>query len=151
MLGLDGIAAGAAAVGCAAQMVGFAVTSYRANGVGGLLSQGIGTSMLQFGNIMKRPQILLAPTLAGAVLGPISTCVFKMTNTPAGAGMGTSGLVGQFGAWSAMHESFGAGKTVGLIVLMHIVAPAVLSLVFHLIFKKIGLVKDEYLKLEQPK
>ena len=151
MLGLDGIAAGAAAVGCAAQMVGFAVTSYRANGVGGLLSQGIGTSMLQFGNIMKRPQILLAPTLAGAILGPISTCVFKMTNTPTGAGMGRSGLVGQFGAWSAMHESFGAGKTGGLIVLMHIVAPAVLSLVFHLIFKKIGLVKDEYLKLEQPK
>ena len=146
-----GIAAGAAAVGCAAQMVGFAVTSFRANGVGGLLSQGIGTSMLQFGNIMKRPQILLAPTLAGAILGPISTCVFKMTNTPTGAGMGTSGLVGQFGAWSAMHASFGSGKTVGLIVLMHIVAPAVLSLVFHLIFKKIGLVKDEYLKLEQPK
>ena len=150
MLGLDGIAAGAAAVGCAAQMVGFAVTSFRANGVGGLLSQGIGTSMLQFGNIMKRPQILLAPTLAGAILGPISTCVFKMTNTPTGAGMGTSGLVGQFGAWSAMHESFGAGKTIGLILLMHVAAPAVLSLAFHLIFKKIGLVKDEFLKLEQP-
>lgn len=150
MLGLDGIAAGAAAVGCAAQMVGFAVTSFRANGVGGLLSQGIGTSMLQFGNIMKRPQILLAPTLAGAILGPISTCVFRMTNTPTGAGMGTSGLVGQFGAWSAMHESFGAGKTIGLILLMHVAAPAVLSLAFHLIFKKIGLVKDEFLKLEQP-
>lgn len=151
MLGLDGIAAGAAAVGCAAQMVGFAVTSFRANGVGGLFSQGIGTSMLQFGNIMKRPQILLAPTLAGAILGPISTCVFQMTNTPTGAGMGTSGLVGQFGAWSAMHETFGAGKTIGLILLMHIAAPAVLSLVFHLIFKKVGLVKDEFLKLEQPK
>ena len=150
MLGLDGIAAGAAAVGCAAQMVGFAVTSFRANGVGGLLSQGIGTSMLQFGNIMKRPQILLAPTLAGAILGPISTCVFRMTNTPTGAGMGTSGLVGQFGAWSAMHESFGAGKTIGLILLMHIAAPAVLSLLLHLIFKKVGLVRDEYLKLEQP-
>ncbi len=149
-LGRDGIAAGAAAVGCAAQMVGFAVTSFRANGVGGLLSQGIGTSMLQFGNIMKRPQILLAPTLAGAILGPISTCVFRMTNTPTGAGMGTSGLVGQFGAWSAMHESFGAGKTIGLILLMHVAAPAVLSLAFHLIFKKIGLVKDEFLKLEQP-
>ena len=151
MLGLEGIAAGAAAVGCAAQMVGFAVTSFRANGVGGLLSQGIGTSMLQFGNIMKRPQILLAPTLAGAILGPISTCVFKMTNTPTGAGMGTSGLVGQFGAWSAMHESFGAWQTIGLILLMHIAAPALLSLVLHLIFKKVGLVKDEFLKLEQPK
>ena len=148
MLGIDGIAAGAAAVGCAAQMVGFAVTSFKANGVGGLLSQGLGTSMLQFGNIMKRPQILLAPTLAGAILGPISTCVFKMTNTATGAGMGTSGLVGQFGAFSAMSESFSAAQTILLILLMHIVAPAVLSLLFHLLFKKVGLVKDEYLKLE---
>lgn len=151
MLGIDGIAAGAAAVGCAAQMVGFAVTSFKANGVGGLLSQGLGTSMLQFGNIMKRPQILLAPTLAGAILGPISTCVFKMTNTATGAGMGTSGLVGQFGAFSAMSESFSAVQTVLLILLMHIVAPAVLSLLFHLLFKKVGLVKDEYLKLESIK
>ncbi len=150
MLGIDGIAAGAAAVGCAAQMVGFAVTSFKANGVGGLISQGIGTSMLQFGNIMKRPQILLAPTLAGAILGPVSTCVFKMTNTPSGAGMGTSGLVGQFGAYSAMSETFGSKETIGLIILMHIVAPAVLSLIFHLIFKKIGLVKDEYLSLKNP-
>lgn len=148
MLGIDGIAAGAAAVGCAAQMVGFAVTSFKANGVGGLLSQGLGTSMLQFGNIMKRPQILLAPTLAGAILGPVSTCIFKMTNTATGAGMGTSGLVGQFGAFSAMSESFSAVQTVLLILLMHIVAPAVLSLLFHLLFKKVGLVKDEYLKLE---
>ncbi len=149
MLGLDGIAAGAAAVGCAAQMVGFAVTSYKANGVGGLISQGLGTSMLQFGNIMKRPQIVLAPTLAGAILGPISTCVFKMTNIPSGAGMGTSGLVGQFGAYSAMSESFGNTKTIILIVIMHFIAPAILSLVFHLIFKKIGLVKDEYLSLKK--
>ncbi len=147
MLGIDGIAAGAAAIGCAAQMIGFAVTSYKSNGVGGLLSQGLGTSMLQFGNIMKRPQILLAPTLAGAILGPVSTCVFKMTNTPTGAGMGTSGLVGQFGAFSAMSESFGVAKTVLLIILMHVVAPAVLSILFHLLFKKIGIVKDEYLKL----
>lgn len=149
MLGLEGIAAGAAAVGCCAQMVGFAVTSFKANGVGGLISQGIGTSMLQFGNIMKHPQIALAPTLAGAVLGPVSTCLLKMTNTPSGAGMGTSGLVGQFGAYSAMADSFGEGKTVLLIVLMHIIAPAALSLIFHIIFKKIGLVKDEYLKLEK--
>lgn len=149
MLGLEGIAAGAAAVGCCAQMVGFAVTSFKVNGVGGLISQGIGTSMLQFGNIMKHPQIALAPTLAGAVLGPVSTCLLKMTNTPSGAGMGTSGLVGQFGAYSAMAESFGSAKTVILIVVMHVVAPAVLSLLFHFVFKKIGLVKDEYLKLEK--
>ncbi len=147
MLGIDGIAAGAAAVGCAAQMVGFAVTSFKVNGVGGLISQGVGTSMLQFGNIMKHPQIVLAPTLAGAVLGPVSTCLLKMTNTPTGAGMGTSGLVGQFGAYSAMAETFGNFESIILIVVMHVVAPAILSLVFHLTFKKIGLVKDEYLKL----
>lgn len=150
MLGLDGIAAGAAAVGCAAQMVGFAVTSYKANGIGGLISQGLGTSMLQFGNIMKRPQILLAPTLAGAVLGPVSTCLLKMTNIPAGAGMGTSGLVGQFGAYTAMSESFGSVKTVVLIVVMHFIAPAALSYVFHIAFKKMGIVKDEYLRLKKP-
>lgn len=149
MLGLEGIAAGAAAVGCCAQMVGFAVTSYKANGIGGLISQGLGTSMLQFGNIMKHPQIALAPTLAGAVLGPVSTCILKMTNTPSGAGMGTSGLVGQFGAYSAMAQDFGSTKTVILIVVMHVIAPAVLSLVFHSIFKKIGFVKDEYLTLEK--
>lgn len=150
MLGINDIAAGAAAVGCAAQMIGFGVTSFKANGVGGLVSQGIGTSMLQFGNIMRHPQIVLAPTLAGAILGPVSTCVLKMTNTATGAGMGTSGLVGQFGAYSAMSEGFGSSKAIGLIVLMHIVAPAILSLVFHLIFKKVGLVKDEYLRLEKP-
>ena len=148
MLGLEGIAAGAAAVGCAAQMVGFAVTSYKANGMGGLISQGLGTSMLQFGNIMKRPQIVLAPTLAGAILGPVSTCVLKMTNNPSGAGMGTSGLVGQFGAYSSMSESFGTVKTLVMIIVMHFIAPAVLSLIFHFIFKKIGLVKDEYLSLK---
>ncbi len=147
MLGIDGIAAGAAAVGCAAQMVGFAVTSFRANGVGGLISQGLGTSMLQFGNIMRHPQIILAPTLAGAVLGPISTCVLKMTNTPSGAGMGTSGLVGQFGAISAMGENI---ETVITVAVMHFIAPALLSLLFHLVFKKLGIVKDEYLSLKKP-
>lgn len=150
MLGIDGIAAGAAAVGCAAQMVGFAVTSFKANGMGGLISQGLGTSMLQFGNIMRHPQILFAPTLAGAVLGPVSTCILKMTNTPSGAGMGTSGLVGQFGAFSAMNQSHGATQTVIMIAVMHFIAPAVLSLVFHFIFKKLGIVKDEYLSLKKP-
>lgn len=150
MLGLDGIAAGAAAVGCAAQMIGFAVTSYKANGVGGLVSQGVGTSMLQFANIMKHPQIVIAPTLAGAILGPVSTCVLKMTNTPTGAGMGTSGLVGQFGAYSAMSESFGSTKSIILIVVMHVIAPAILSLLIHFALKKLGIVKDEYLKLDKP-
>lgn len=150
MLGLDGIAAGAAAVGCAAQMVGFAVTSFKANGFGGLISQGLGTSMLQFSNIMKHPQILLAPTLAGAVLGPVSTCLLKMTNNPTGAGMGTSGLVGQFGAYASMSESFGSIYTLVLIAVMHFVLPAALSLAFHFAFKKLRIVKDEYLRLDTP-
>ena len=149
MLGIDGIAAGAAAVGCACQMVGFAVTSYKTNKMGGLISQGLGTSMLQFGNIMLHPQIALAPTLASAVLGPISTCVFKMTNNSSGAGMGTSGLVGQFGAYASMADDFGKAQAIILIVLMHFVFPAILSLAFHFIFKKIGWVKDEYLRLNK--
>lgn len=140
-LGLDGLAAGAAAVGCSAQMIGFAVISWRENKWSGLLSQGLGTSMLQFGNIMRRPQIWIAPTLAGAVLGPISTAVFGMTNNAMGAGMGTSGLVGQFGAWASMSQTFGTWATLGLILLMHFVLPAVLALCFNEILRKIGWVK----------
>lgn len=148
MLGLDGLAGGAAAIGCCAQMVGFAVTSFKANGIGGLISQGLGTSMLQFSNILRHPQILIAPTLAGAILGPVSTCLLKMTNTPSGSGMGTSGLVGQFGAWAAMSDSFGPLYTILSIVLMHIIAPAALSLLIHFALKRVGLIKDAYLKLE---
>lgn len=94
-LGLEDLAAGAATVGCSAQMIGFAVASYRENKMGGLIAQGIGTSMLQIPNIVKNPLIWLPPTIASAILGPISTVVFKMRNNPIGAGMGTSGLVGQ--------------------------------------------------------
>lgn len=139
MLGISGLAAGAATVGCCAQMIGFAVTSYKDNGVGGLLSQGIGTSMLQFGNIMKKPAILIAPTLTAAILGPLSTVVFKMTNTPIGSGMGTSGLVGQFGTISAMGTDF---MTVILpMLLLHIILPAILALIIDKLVRKIGLVK----------
>ena len=101
MLGLNGLAAGAATVGCAAQMVGFAVTSFKDNGWGGVLAQGLGTSMLQIPNVMRKPQILIAPTLAGAILGPIATVALKMENIPIGAGMGTAGLVGQFGTFES--------------------------------------------------
>ena len=93
MLGIDGLAAGAATAGCCAQMIGFAVISYSDNGPGGFISQGIGTSMLQIGNIVRKPVIWLAPTLTAAILGPVSTVVLKMTNNALGAGMGTSGLV----------------------------------------------------------
>ncbi len=146
-LGLSGLAAGAACVGCCAQMVGFAAQSYRDNGVGGLLSQGLGTSMLQFGNIMRKPVIWLPPTLASAVLGPVSTVVFGMANTPSGAGMGTSGLVGQFGAWAAMAETTPHLQLVGLLLLMHFILPAALTLVFYWFFKRIGWIKPGDMKL----
>ena len=149
-LGLDGLAAGAAAVGCSAQMVGFAVASYRENKLGGLVAQGVGTSMLQFGNICRRPQILIAPTVAGAMLGPVSTAVLGMTNNAMGAGMGTSGLVGQFGAYSAMTAAgFAPLTTLGLIVLMHIVLPAAIALAVSELMRKIGWVKtgDQQLNL----
>lgn len=149
MLGLDGLAAGAAVVGCSAQMVGFAVASYRENGFGGLLSQGLGTSMLQFANIMRRPAIWLAPTLASAVLGPVSTCLLKMTNTPTGAGMGTSGLVGQFGAWSAMSATTDPVVLLVEIVVMHFIAPALLTLFFDKIFRKLGWVHPGDMKLQR--
>ena len=148
-LGLDGLAAGAAAVGCSAQMIGFAVASYRENKLGGLVAQGLGTSMLQFGNICRRPQILIAPTLAGAILGPVSTAVFHMVNNPMGAGMGTSGLVGQFGAYSAMTAAgFTPAATLGLIALMHFVLPATLTLGISEVLRRIGWVKFGDQKLD---
>ena len=144
MLDLSGLAAGAAVVGCCCQMVGFAVASFRENGWGGLISQGIGTSMLQFSNIMRHPQIWIAPTLSAAVLGPVSTCVFQMTNTASGAGMGTSGLVGQFGAFAAM----GGGAQVWLqVLLLHFLLPAVLTFLFDFLLRRAGLVKEGYMKI----
>lgn len=149
-IGLDGIAAGAAVVGCCCQMVGFAVASFRENGWGGLLSQGIGTSMLQFGNIMRKPTIWLAPTLASAVLGPISTQVLGMTNIPSGAGMGTSGLVGQFGAFAAMGGTMETWLLWLEVILMHFILPAALTLAFDGIFRKLGWVKNGDMKLATP-
>mgnify|MGYP000899663614 CR=1 FL=1 len=146
-LGLSGLAAGAACVGCCAQMVGFAVQSYEDNGVGGLLSQGLGTSMLQFGNIMRKPVIWLPPTLASAVLGPLSTVVFGMTNTPSGAGMGTSGLVGQFGAWAAMSPTTPPLELAGLLLLMHFILPGALTLVIWWVFRKLGWIRPGDMKL----
>ena len=144
MLDLNGLAAGAAVVGCCCQMVGFAVASFRENGWGGLISQGIGTSMLQFSNIMRHPQIWIAPTLSSAILGPVSTCLFKMTNTASGAGMGTSGLVGQFGAFAAM----GGGVQVWIqVLLLHFLLPAALTFLFDLLLRKAGLVKEGYMKI----
>ncbi|QXM07069.1 PTS transporter subunit IIC [Crassaminicella indica] len=127
-LGLSGLAAGASAVGCATQMIGFAVASFRENGIGGAIAQGLGTSMLQVPNIIKNPLIWIPPTLASAILGPIATYVFKMENNSIGAGMGTSGLVGQFGTIAVMSGSQPVILIVGKIVLLHFILPAVLTL-----------------------
>ncbi len=128
ILGLSGIAGGAAVVGCSAQMVGFAVSSYRENKLGGLVAQGIGTSMLQMPNIVKHPQIWIPPIVASAILGPISSAVLKMTCYASGSGMGTSGLVGQFMTYSSMKDA-GVYPTVIIIeiVIMHFIAPALIS------------------------
>ena len=141
-LDLSGLAAGAAAVGCCCQMVGFAVASYRENKVGGLLAQGVGTSMLQVPNILRRPQIWIPPTLASAILGPISTAVLGMTNNAMGAGMGTSGLVGNINAWVTMTAAGVAPAVVIIeIVVMHVLLPAALTLLFSELMRKKGWIK----------
>ncbi len=148
MIGIDGIAAGAAAVGCSCQMIGFAVACYRDNDLGTSVSVGVGTSMLQFHNILRHPQIWLAPTLASAILGPVSTALLKMTNTSTGAGMGTSGLVGQFGAFEAMSGTFGPVVTLLEIAAMHFILPAALTLMFDFAGRRLGWIKNGYMKLE---
>lgn len=150
MLGIDGLAAGAATVGCCAQMVGFAVISYRDNGMGGLLSQGLGTSMLQIGNIARKPVIWLAPTLTAAILGPVSTVWLQMTNNALGAGMGTSGLVGPLATFATMAEAgAAAGPLTIKILCLYFLAPALISLGIHMLMKKAGWVKAGDMKLEQ--
>ena len=155
-LGLTGLAGGAAVAGCSAQMIGFAVISFKENKWGGLVSQGIGTSMLQMPNIIKNPCIWLAPTLASAITGPIATCVFhlKMNGAPVSSGMGTCGFVGQIGVYTGWVNDVDAGVKsaitttdwVGL-VLISFILPAILSLIFDRIFRKLGWVKDGDMKL----
>lgn len=148
-IGLSGLAAGAATAGCCAQMIGFAVISFKDNGFGGLISQGLGTSMLQIGNIARKPIIWLAPTLTAAILGPISTMVLKMTNSPAGAGMGTAGLVGPIGCWDTMSATMDGGVLMAEIVGLYFVAPAIISLIIHAIMVRRGWVKPGDMKLQR--
>ena len=147
-IGIGGLAAGAATAGCCAQMIGFAVISYKDNGMGGLISQGLGTSMLQIGNIARKPIIWLAPILSSAILGPVSTLWLKMTNNAAGAGMGTAGLVGPIGCWDTMASTTDHTLLLAEIIGLYFVAPAVLSFFFHFIMKKLGWVKDGDMKLK---
>jgi uncharacterized membrane protein len=147
MLGLDGLAAGAATAGCCAQMVGFAVISFSDNGVGGLLSQGLGTSMLQIGNIARKPLIWLAPTLTSAILGPVSTVWLGMTNNALGAGMGTAGLVGPLATYATMSGTVSNHVLITEIVLLYFVAPAIISLLIDRLMRHIGWVKPGDMKL----
>lgn len=156
-LGLTGLAGGAAVAGCSAQMVGFAVMSYRENKLGGLVSQGLGTSMLQMGNIVKNPKIWIPPTLAAAVTGPIATCVFRMRmdGEAIASGMGTCGLVGQIGVYSGWLNSIADGSKAAItafdwigLILVSFILPAILSTVFCIILRKIGWIGENDLKLE---
>ena len=156
-LGLTGLAGGAAVAGCCAQMVGFAVMSYKENGVGGLVSQGIGTSMLQMGNIVRNPRIWIPSTLASAITGPIATCLFRfqMNGAPISSGMGTCGLVGQIGVYTGWVNDVASGAKAGItsmdwiaMVLVCFVLPAVLSVVFCEVLRRVGWIKENDLKLD---
>lgn len=149
--GLTGLAGGAAVAGCCAQMVGFAVMSFRENKWGGLVSQGIGTSMLQMGNIIKNPRIWIAPIVTSAITGPLATCLFKlqMNGTPVSSGMGTCGLVGQIGVYTGWMNDIEAGSKTAVtamdwvgLILISFVLPAVLCPLINMVVRKLGWVKD---------
>ena len=156
-LSLTGLAGGAAVAGCCAQMVGFAVMSFRENGVGGLVSQGLGTSMLQMPNIIRNPRVWIPPTLASAITGPIATCLFHLEmNGPAvSSGMGTCGLVGQIGVYTGWLNDIAAGTKAAILpmdwvglILICFVLPAVLTPLFAFFLRKWGWIKDGDLKLQ---
>ena len=155
-LGLTGLAGGAAVAGCCAQMIGFAVMSFRENRWGGLAAQGLGTSMLQMGNIVRNPRIWIPPTLAAAITGPVATCLFRleMNGAPVSSGMGTCGLVGQIGVYTGWVSDIAAGTKAAItpvdwaaMVLLCFVLPAVLSVIFCEIERKLGWIKEGDLKL----
>lgn len=148
ILGLSGPAAGAATIGCCCQMIGFAVASFRENGVGGLLAQGIGTSMLQVPNIIRHPQIWIPEILSSAILGPIAISRFVgMTNNATGSGMGTSGLVGQIMTWQTMTAVESPVLVLIKIFLFHFILPGLLTLVFSEAMRKKNWIKSGDMKL----
>lgn len=142
-MGITGLAAGAATIGCCCQMVGFAVSSFRENRTGGLVAQGIGTSMLQVPNILRKPIIWLPTIISSAILGPVSSAILKMVSTPEGSGMGSSGLVGQFSAYDAM-VSAGTSIPVTMIeiLVMHFLLPGIITFIIAQGFRKAGWIKD---------
>ena len=156
-LGLTGLAGGAAVAGCCAQMVGFAIMSFRENRWGGLAAQGLGTSMLQMGNIVRNPRIWIPPTLAAAITGPVATCLFRleMNGAPVSSGMGTCGLVGQIGVYTGWVNDVASGAKAAVtgmdwlgLVLISFVLPAVLTWLIAIPIRKWGWIKDGDLKLD---
>lgn len=148
ILNLSGLAAGAATVGCCCNMVGFAVASYRENKVGGLIAQGVGTSMLQVPNILRKPVIWIPSIASSAILGPVSTMLVKMTNNATGSGMGTAGLVGQIMTYQTMAPEIGGAMTLVIIVVLQILLPAVITLAVSEFMRKRGWIKEGDMKLE---
>lgn len=148
ILNLSGLAAGAATVGCCCNMIGFAVASFRENGVGGLIAQGVGTSMLQVPNIVKKPVIWLPAILSSAVLGPVSTMVFHMTNNATGSGMGSAGFVGQIMTWQVMTQTENPVLVLLKIFLIQFILPAILSVVFAEFMRKHNFIKNGDMKLD---
>ena len=148
ILNLSGLAAGAAVVGCCCNMVGFAVASYRENKIGGLLAQGVGTSMLQVPNIVRKPVIWLPAIISSAILGPVSTLVFHMTSNATGSGMGTAGLVGQIMTYQVMTETLPAVVVLAEIALMHFLLPAAISLAVSEVMRKKAWIKFGDMKLD---
>jgi len=148
-MGISGLAAGAATVGCCCNMVGFAVMSYRENKFGGLIAQGLGTSMLQVPNLVKKPILWLPPVISSAILGPVSSAILKMVSNPVGSGMGSAGLVGQFMAYDSMIAS-GVSLVITIleIVIMHFIAPAALTLAIAEGMRKLKLIKYGDLSLQ---
>ena len=156
-LGLTGLAGGAAVAGCCAQMIGFAVMSFPENRWGGLAAQGIGTSMLQMGNIVRNPRVWIPPTLASTITGPVATCLFRleMNGAPVSSGMGTCGLVGQIGVYTGWVSDVASGAKAAItgmdwlgLVLISFVLPAVLTWLIAIPLRKWGWIKDGDLKLD---
>lgn len=148
ILNLSGLAAGAATVGCCCNMIGFAVASFKENGVSGLLAQGVGTSMLQVPNIVRKPIIWLPVIISSAILGPVGTLLFKMTNNATGSGMGTAGFVGQIMTWQTMVPTEGAILVMTKIIILHFLLPGLLSLFICNCMRKLSWIKPGDMKLE---
>ena len=156
-LGLTGLAGGAAVAGCCANMIGFAFLSFKENGVGGLISQGVGTSMLQMPNIVRNPKVWIPAIVTSAITGPIATCVFKlqMNGAPVNSGMGTCGFCGQIGVWTGWVNDVASGAKAAItafdwlgLILISFVLPAVICPLIGMVCRKLGWIKDGDLKLD---